>query len=140
MTKFFRDLFKDILFKLVVYSCSCSHKQFRTNDFTCIFWNIFFKQFKMDTISYLMTICLFVCFSIFYFREQRYSSNMKMTIYVTWNKTKITLQEARKRRKLEEASTASYPKPHVISRLLIRFILSRIQQISNNMEIVLKIF
>ena len=50
----------------------------------------------------------------------------KHTISVTWNKTKITLQEARKRGKPEEASTGYHQEPHIISKLLIRFVLSRI--------------
>ena len=41
-------------------------------------------------------------------------------------KTKITLQEARKCGKLEEASTAYHQEPRIISNLLIRFVLSRI--------------
>ena len=36
------------------------------------------------------------------------------------------LQEVRKRGKLEEASTAYHPEPHITSKLLIRFALSRI--------------
>ena len=42
------------------------------------------------------------------------------------NKTKITLQEVRKRGKLEEASTAYHQEPHTISKLLIQFALNRI--------------
>ena len=38
----------------------------------------------------------------------------------------MTLQEVRKRGKLEEASTAYHRVPHIISKLLIRFVLSRI--------------
>ena len=38
----------------------------------------------------------------------------------------MKLQEARKRGKLEEASTAYHREPHTISKLLIRFVLNRI--------------
>ena len=38
----------------------------------------------------------------------------------------MTLQEVRKRGKLEEASTAYHREPHIISNLLIRFVLSQI--------------
>ena len=40
--------------------------------------------------------------------------------------TKITLKEARKHRKLEEASTAYQREPYIISNLLTRLVLSQI--------------
>ena len=51
------------------------------------------------------------------------------TIFVTLNKTKITLQETRKSEKLEEAFSAYHREQHVILKLLIRFVLSQIYQI-----------
>ena len=45
------------------------------------------------------------------------------------NKTKITLQEPKEHSELEEVTTAYLREPHIISKLLIRFVLSRIYQI-----------
>ena len=55
--------------------------------------------------------CLFLC--LFCFLDHKHSFNIKkQTISVTLNKTKITLQEARKRQKLKGASTADHREPH----------------------------
>ena len=52
----------------------------------------------------------------------------------------MTLKKARKCGKLEKDCTAYHREPHMISKLLIKFVLSRIYQISINMKIVSKIF
>ena len=66
-------------------------------------------------------ICLF-----FVFWNLNTVLTKKHKISVMWNKTKITIQEVQKHGKLEEASTAYHQEPHIISKLLIRFVLSRI--------------
>ena len=64
--------------------------------------------FLLLTLSRLCHVML--CLFIFRFPEHKYSFNIKHTISLTWNKTKITLQEAQKRGKFEEASTADHIK------------------------------
>ena len=50
----------------------------------------------------------------------------KLLVILFVIKTKIALQEVQKRGKLEEASEAHHREPHIISKLLKRFALSRI--------------
>ena len=52
----------------------------------------------------------------------------------------MTLQKAQNRGKLEEASTALHRELHIMSKLLTRFVLNRIYQMSIIIEIVSKIF
>ena len=79
-----------------------------------------------------------MCLFIICFLEHKYSFKHKNIQYLPIKiKIKITLQEVRKRGKLEEYSTDFHRKlPHIISKLLIAFVLSQMYQISVNMEIV----
>ena len=79
---------------------------------------------KGGFVRVCLLVCLFVCL-FFAFWNINTVLTSKHTISVTWNKTKITLQEVRKRGKLEEASMAYHREPHIISKLL-RFVLIRI--------------
>ena len=78
-------------------------------------WKYFFSFFMDILPPAIIIICWFL---VFWNINTVLTKNH--TISVTRNKTKITLQEVRKRGKLKEASRAYHQELHVISTLLIR--------------------
>ena len=88
---------------------------------------------RSSLFNYICLVCLFfVLYNINSFNIKTYNTVQEIIV------PEIIVQEAWKRGKLEEASTAYYREQHAISKLL-GFVMSGIYQVSIGTEIVLNL-